>query len=181
MNVIKSSKPIKNTDELVNENIPFKELLVISDTGEQLGVLPTKEAIKKAYEKELDLVVVAANAKPAVAKFMDYSKFRFDQQKKSKELKKNQKITQVKEIRLGATIQKHDFETKVRSARKFIENGDKVKVSIRFMGRMIVHADLGKKIINDFAVSMADIAIVESQPKMEGKTLYMILAPKIEK
>lgn len=156
-------------------------MLVITDEGEQLGVLSKQDALKAAQKKGLDLVLVAPDAKPAVAKFMNYSKYRFDQQKRQKEMKKNQKVIQVKEIRLSPTIEKHDFETKVRNARKFLEGGDKVKVSLRFIGRMIVHADVGEKVVQDFAQSLADVSIVDSKMKLEGKSLTLILAPKTDK
>ena len=156
-------------------------MLVITDEGEQLGVLSKQDALKAAQKKGLDLVLVAPDAKPAVAKFMNYSKYRFDQQKRQKEMKKNQKVIQVKEVRLSPTIEKHDFETKVRNARKFLEGGDKVKVSLRFIGRMIVHADVGEKVVQDFAQSLADVSIVDSKMKLEGKSLTLILAPKTDK
>lgn len=156
-------------------------MLVITDEGEQLGVLSKQDALKAAQKKGLDLVLVAPDAKPAVAKFMNYSKYRFDQQKRQKEMKKNQKVIQVKEIRLSPTIEKHDFETKVRNARKFLEGGDKVKVSLRFIGRMIVHSDVGEKVVQDFAQSLADVSIVDSKMKLEGKSLTLILAPKTDK
>ncbi len=156
-------------------------MLVITDEGEQLGVLSKQDALKAAQKKGLDLVLVAPDAKPAVAKFMNYSKYRFDQQKRQKEMKKNQKVIQVKEIRLSPTIEKHDFETKVRNARKFLEGGDKVKVSLRFIGRMIVHADVGEKVVQDFAQALADVSIVDSKMKLEGKSLTLILAPKTDK
>ena len=156
-------------------------MLVITDEGEQLGVLSKQDALKAAQKKGLDLVLVAPDAKPAVAKFMNYSKYRFDQQKRQKEMKKNQRVIQVKEIRLSPTIEKHDFETKVRNARKFLEGGDKVKVSLRFIGRMIVHADVGEKVVQDFAQALADVSIVDSKMKLEGKSLTLILAPKTDK
>lgn len=156
-------------------------MLVITDEGEQLGVLSKQDALKAAQKKGLDLVLVAPDAKPAVAKFMNYSKYRFDQQKRQKEMKKNQRVIQVKEIRLSPTIEKHDFETKVRNARKFLEGGDKVKVSLRFIGRMIVHSDVGEKVVQDFAQALADVSIVDSKMKLEGKSLTLILAPKTDK
>lgn len=156
-------------------------MLVITDEGEQLGILSKQDALKAAQKKGLDLVLVAADAKPAVAKFMNYSKFRFDQQKKQREMKKNQRIVQLKEVRLSPTIEKHDFDTKVRNARKFLEAGDKVKVSLRFIGRMIVHSEVGQKVIQEFADQLTDISIVDSKMKLEGKSLSLILAPKIDK
>lgn len=156
-------------------------MLVIADDGEQLGVLSKQDALKAAQKKGLDLVLVAPDAKPAVAKFMNYSKFRFDQQKKQREMKKNQKMVQLKEVRLSPTIEKHDFDTKVRNARKFLEAGDKVKVSLRFIGRMIVHAEVGEKVIKGFAEELTDVSTVDSKMKLEGKNLSLILAPKTDK
>lgn len=140
-----------------------------------------QDALKEAQKRGLDLVLVAPEAKTPVARLMNYSKFRFDQQKKLREIKKNQKVIQVKEVRLSPTIQKHDFDTKVRNARKFLEGGDKVKVSLRFIGRMIVHAEVGEKVIKDFQEALADISNVDSKMKLEGKNLSLILAPKNDK
>ncbi len=156
-------------------------MLVITDDGKQLGVLSKNDALKQAQEKGLDLVLVAPDAKPAVAKLMNYSKYRFDQQKRLKEQKKNQKIVQLKEIRLSPTIDKHDLETKIKNARKFIEAGDKVKVSLRFIGRMIVHSEVGEAVVKQFSESLTDIANVDSKMKLEGKNLSLILAPKNDK
>ena len=140
-----------------------------------------QDALKEAQKRGLDLVLVAPEAKTPVARLMNYSKFRFDQQKKLREIKKNQKVIQVKEVRLSPTIQKHDFDTKVRNARKFLEGGDKVKVSLRFIGRMIVHAEVGEKVIKDFQEALADISNVDSKMKLECKNLSLILAPKNDK
>ena len=152
-------------------------MLVITDEGEQLGVLSKQDALKAAQKKGLDLVLVAPDAKPAVAKFMNYSKYRFDQQKRQKEMKKNQKVIQVKEIRLSPTIEKHDFETKSRKAKTILEKGNKVKISLRFFGRMIVHQDLGKEVIDRFVESLADVSTVESPVKLDGRTLFAVIAP----
>lgn len=171
----------KQTDELLNENIKFDKLLVITDDGEQLGVLTKKDALYKARGRDLDLYVVAPNAKPPVAKFINYSKFRYDQQKKSKEVKKNQKVIQVKEIRLSPTIDKHDLETKANQARKFLQKGDKVKVSLRMSGRIITHVDLVKQVMVNFINSLEDCAKIEANIKQEGKILTAVLAQKIEK
>ena len=168
-------------DEQVNEAITAKELLVITNSGEQLGIMSKSEALKAAYDRDLDLVVVAAQAKPPVAKILDYSKHKFDQQKKGKDMRKNQKIVQTKEIRLSATIQKHDLETKARAAKKFLESGEKVKVSIRFGGRMITHSELGRPIMNEFISMIGEVALIETYPKMDGRILFMVLTPNIEK
>ena len=171
----------KDQEELVNENIKFKEMLVIGSDGSKFGVITRTEALRHAEELGLDLVVVAADAKPPVAKIMDYKKFKYEQKKKQKEMKKNQQVIEVKEVRLSPVIDKHDLETKANIARKFLEKKNRVKVSLRFKGRMIAHQDLGLKVMQDFADSLADVAQIDSQPKLEGKQLFMTLAPKKDK
>ena len=171
----------KDQEELVNENIYFKEMLVIGNDGTKHGVLSRKEAMKLANELSLDLVIVSAEAKPPVAKLMDYKKFRFEQKKKQREIKKNQKVTVVKEVQLSPVIDKHDLETKANISRKFIEKENKVKVTLRFKGRMIAHQELGVKVMQDFAHALEDIAQIDSAIKLEGKQLFMTLGPKKEK
>ena len=178
-----SIRPVrsKNT-ELVNEDVPDRELLLIDENGNKLGVKTKKEALKIAHEHEYDLVVVAPEAKPMVAKLMDYSKFRYDQQKKLREQKKNQKVVQIKEIRLSPTIDTHDFETKKKHTLRFLADGDKVKVSIRFKGRMITHKDVGEVVMKKFIDSLVEQqAVVESKPKMEGNSMIAVLAPGKDK
>lgn len=176
------NKQRQKTDEtIINDDIKAQQLLVITNTGENLGVLARKEALAKAYDQGLDLVLVSPDAKPPVAKIMDYSKFRFEQQKKAKEMKKNQKIIVVQEIRLSPTIEKHDFETKANNARKMLLKGNKVKVSLRFFGRMIAHQDLGEKVVTDFANSLSDVAVTEAPVKLDGRSLFTVLAPKQDK
>lgn len=171
-------KPNKQkTQDLVNETIPYGDLLVIDDEGNKLGVISKKQALELAYQKGLDLVVVSPDSKPMVAKFMDYSKFRYEQQRKLREIKKNQATVTLKEIRISPTIDKHDFDTKLRNAIKFIQKGDKVKVSMRFMGRMITHVDVGRVVMNKFIEALGDIVNVESKPKMDGRHLIAIVAP----
>ncbi len=153
---------------------------VIDPEGEQLGVLSKKDALDKASEYELDLVLVSPGAKPPVARIMDYGKFRYQQQRKAREQRKNQRTIQVKEIRLSPAIDDNDFNTKLRQGRKFIKKGDKVKVSIRFKGRAITHKDLGREVLERFADEMSDIATVEQKPKMEGRSMQLMLAPKPE-
>lgn len=173
---IKSNKNKQN--ELVNEGIPANvKLLVIDDEGNNLGQITRDEALAKAHAKELDLVVVSPDSKPMVAKFMDYSKFRYDQQRKLREIKKNQHIVQVKEIRLSPTIDKHDFDTKLKQTLKFLAKGDKVKISIRFFGRMITHSDVGRDVIERFIKEIGDRAIVEAKPKMDGRSMIAVVAP----
>lgn len=165
----------------VNEGIKAKEFLLISQNGEQLGVKTKAEAMQIAERMNLDVVLVAPNAKTPVAKIMNYGKFKFEQQKKEKEARKKQKIVTTKEIRLSPTIEKHDFETKLKNARKFLAKEDKVKVSIRFKGRAITHKEIGQKVLENFSNEASDIATVEQKPKMEGRSMFLVLAPKKEK
>ena len=176
-----NQKQKNQNEELVNENIRFKEMLVIGADGTKHGVLQRRDALKLAMELGLDLVVVSAEAKPPVAKLMDYKKFRFEQKKKAKEIKKNQKVTVVKEVQLSPVIDKHDLETKANIARKFILKDNKVKVTLRFKGRMIVHQDIGVKVMEEFASLLADVAQLDANIKLEGKQLFMTLGPKKEK
>ena len=165
-------------DVIVNDAIRCKEMLVITASGEKLGVLSRGKALQEAENRGLDLVLVSPEGNPPVAKMMDYSRFRFEQQKKLKEMKKKQKVIVVQEIQLSPTIEKHYFETKARKAKSIIEKGNKVKVSLRFFGRMIVHQDLGKEVIDKFVESLADVATVESPVKLDGRTLFAVIAPK---
>ncbi|MDT1938534.1 translation initiation factor IF-3 [Carnobacterium divergens] len=166
---------------MVNDGIRARELRLIGDDGEQLGVKTKSEALKLAEQANLDLVLVAPTAKPPVARVMDYGKFRFEQQKKEREARKNQKIINVKEVRLSPTIDVNDFNTKLRNARKFLEKGDKVKASIRFKGRAITHKEIGQKVLNRLAEETADISTVESKAKMDGRSMFLVLAPKNDK
>ena len=156
-------------------------MLVITHKGEKLGVLSRQAALDAADEHNLDLVLVSPEGNPPVAKLMDYSRFRFEQQKKLKEMKKNQKVVVVQEIQLSPTIEKHDFETKARKAKSILEKGNKVKVSLRFFGRMIVHQDLGKEVIERFVQSLSEVSTIESQIRLEGRTLFAVIAPKTNK
>ncbi len=166
---------------MINDQIRCKEMLVITHKGEKLGVLSRQAALDAADEHNLDLVLVSPEGNPPVAKLMDYSRFRFEQQKKLKEMKKNQKVVVVQEIQLSPTIEKHDFETKARKAKSILEKGNKVKVSLRFFGRMIVHQELGKEVIERFVQSLSEVSTVESQIKLEGRTLFAVIAPKTNK
>ena len=168
-------------DELVNDSIRAKEMLVITDSGEKLGVLSKSKALAEADSRGLDLVLVSPDANPPVAKMMDYSRFRFEQQKKLKEMKNKQKVIVVQEIQLSPTIEKHDFDTKSRKARTILEKGNKVKITLRFYGRMIVHQDLGKEVIDKFIESLADASTVEAPVKLDGRSLFAVIAPKNEK
>jgi len=151
---------------------------VVDADNNQLGVLPLREALRLAEERRMDLVEVAPQAKPPVCRIMDYGKFRYEQSKREKEAKKKQRIITVKEIKLRPNIEDHDFEVKAKNAMRFLKDGDKVKATIMFRGRQIVHPDLGKQLLERLAVQVADIANVERTPKLEGKNMIMILAPK---
>lgn len=166
---------------MVNDGIRARELRLIDQDGEQLGVKSKAEALKIAEQANLDVVLVAPNAKPPVARIMDYGKFRFEQQKKEREARKKQKVINVKEVRLSPTIDLNDFNTKLRNARKFLEKGDKVKASIRFKGRAITHKEIGQKVLDRLAEETKDIANVEQQAKMDGRSMFLVLAPKNEK
>ena len=158
-----------------------KEVRLISNDGEQLGIVSAAQAQKLAAEKNLDLVKIAPQAKPPVCKIMDYGKYRFEQSKREKEAKKNQRVIEIKEIRLSPNIDVHDFDTKVGHARRFLTAGNKIKVSIRFRGREMTHTDLGLTIMAQFAEKCADIASVEKPAKLEGRQMLMFLAPKSAK
>lgn len=153
---------------------------VIDQNGEQLGIKTKTEALEMAGRVNLDLVLVAPTAKPPVARIMDYGKFKFEQQKKEREARKNQKVISIKEVRLSPTIEEHDFNTKLRNAIKFLEKGDKVKASIRFKGRAITHKEIGQKVLTRFAEACNELATIESHPKMDGRSMFMVLAPKNE-
>ena len=162
----------------INEQIRDRSLRVIADDGEQLGIMSNREAMDIADEKGLDLVKVSPSANPPVCKIMDYGKFRFEQAKKLKEAKKNQKVIVLKEMRLSATIDKHDLEVKAKSVSKFLIAGDKVKVSIRFKGRQMTHTEKGLQVMKDFFAMVEDDAVIEKNAKLEGRNMFMIFAPK---
>ena len=160
----------------INEAIRDKEVRLIGADGSQLGIVPVRDALRRAEEANLDLVKIAPQAQPPVCKILDYGKFRFEQQKREKEARKNQKIVDIKEIRLSLNIDTNDFNTKVAQAAKFLAKGDKVKVSIRFRGREMAHTNLGYEVMKRFAQALPD-AVVEKQPKLEGRSMQMFLAP----
>ena len=171
----------KKDEAIINEAIRAKELLVITDQGEKLGVLSRGKALAEAEDRGLDLVLVSPEANPPVAKIMDYSRFRFQQQKKLKEMKKNQKVVVVQEIQLSPVIEKHDFETKLNKAKMILEKGNKIKVTLRFRGRMIVHQEIGVEVINKFIESLSDCATIDSNVKLDGRSLFAVVSPKSEK
>jgi translation initiation factor IF-3 len=165
----------------VNEGIRAREVRLIGPDGSQLGIKTRQEALDLATNANLDLVLVAATAKPPVCRIMDYGKFKYEQQRKDREARKNQKVITTKEIRLSPTIEENDFNTKLKNARKFLEKGDKVKASIRFRGRAITHSQIGKTVLEKLAKECEDLSTVETSPKMEGRSMFLILAPKAEK
>ena len=163
---------------MINEQIRDKEVRLIGADGEQLGIVSSKEAQRLAEEAGLDLVKIAPTAKPPVCKIIDYGKYRYEQARKEKEAKKKQKIVELKEIRLSPNIDTNDLNTKINSAKKFIEKGNKVKVTLRFRGREMAHMNQSKYILDDFAEALADVAVVEKAPKVEGRSIGMVLAEK---
>ncbi|MFC6457688.1 MULTISPECIES: translation initiation factor IF-3 [Paenibacillus] len=167
-----------STEHLINDEIRAKEVRLIGADGEQLGIKPIREALQIAVDASLDLVNVAPTAKPPVCRIMDYGKYRYEMQKKEKEARKNQKVIEIKEVRLSATIDEHDFQTKQRNVVKFLNDGDKVKLSVRFRGREIAHASIGQKVLERMAAEVEELCIVERRPKLEGRSMIMILSPK---
>lgn len=169
---------IISKDFLINEEIREKEVRLIDSDNSQLGIVSTKEALRMAEEKELDLVLIAPTAAPPVCKIMDVGKFIYEQQKKDKEAKKKQKIVDIKEVRLSPNIEDHDISIKANNARKFLLDGDKVKVTIRFRGREVEYSHQGFGILQSFSNRLDEVCIIEKPSKLEGKNMIMILAPK---
>ena len=155
--------------------------MVITDTGEKLGVMNTREAMNLAFDRDLDLVLVSPTAKPPVAKFMDYNKHKYEQSRRQREAKKNQKVQTLKEIRLSPKIDIGDFNTKLKNGRKFLQAGDKLKISIRFRGREMAYTNKGREVIMRFAAECEDIATIEQKPKQDGRNMFCTLAPIKEK
>ena len=162
----------------INGQIRAREVQVIGENGEKLGVLNLRDALEIVEEKKLDLVLVAPNAKPPVCKIMNYGKYKFEQAKKEKEAKKKQKTLEIKEIRITPNIEEHDFGFKAKNAKKFIEDGNKVKITVRFRGREINNSKMGETVLNKFIDELSDIAVVEKKPKLEGKNMFIMLAKK---
>lgn len=163
---------------MINEQIKDKEVRLIGENGEQLGIVSSKEALKMAEDAGLDLVKIAPTAQPPVCKIVDYGKFRYEQARREKDAKKKQHVIEVKEIRLSPNIDTNDLNTKVGAARKFITKGDKVKVTLRFRGREMAHMGSSKHILDDFAEALLDVAIIEKAPKIEGRSMTMFLTEK---
>ena len=172
---------IAKLEHQLNEEIRDKEIRVIGAEGGQLGIMSAEEANRIAEEQGLDLVKISPNAVPPVCKIMDYSKFCFDQKKKEKEAKKNQRVVEVKEIRMSPSIDTNDLNTKVKNALKFLGDGNRVKVSVRFRGREMAHTNIGEKLLIDFAEACAEVATMEKNPKLEGRFMAMFLTPKNSK
>lgn len=165
-------------DLQINEEIRDKEVRLIDENGIQLGIVSIKEAMQRAEESDLDLVKIAPGSNPPVCRIMDYSKYVFDQKKKEKESRKNQKIVEVKEVRLSPNIGDHDFQVKLKNALKFLGEGNKVKVSVRFRGREMTHTELGREVLGKFAEGIAEVGVVDKAPKMEGRNMTMFLSPQ---
>ena len=163
---------------MINEQIRDKEVRLIGEHGEQLGIMSSKDALKIAKEADLDLVKVAPQAKPPVCKIIEYGKFRYEQARKEKEARKKQKVIEIKEVRLSPNIDDNDLNTKVNAARKFIQKGDRVKVTLRFRGREMAHVQQTKQILDVFAEKLSDVAVVDKQPKLEGRQMIMFLSEK---
>lgn len=172
---------IANKELQINEEIRDKEVRLISNDGEQLGIVAIQKAQEIAVEKGMDLVKIAPQAKPPVCKIMDYGKFRFEQAKREKEARKNQRVVEIKEIRLTPNIDIGDLNTKVKNACRFLKDGDKVKVSVRFRGREVTHSSLGQDLLHRFAELCSECSTVEKQPKLEGRQMLMFLAPAKDK
>lgn len=165
----------------LNEEIREKELRIVGSDGAQLGIMSTEDALKLAFDQDMDLVKISPNAVPPVCKIMDYGKFRFEQLKKEKEAKKNQHVTEIKEIRMSPKIDTNDFNVKVRNAQRFLREGNRVKITVRFRGREMAHTSLGEELLKRFSQDCAEIANMEKAPKLDGRHMMMFLSPKTNK
>ena len=165
-------------DLMINEEIRDREVRVVDQNGEQLGVMPVRQALEMAEEMQLDLVKIAPQARPPVCKIMDYGKYRFEQSKKEREFRKNQKVITVKEVRLSATIEDHDIDVKLKNAIKFLKEGNKVKATIRFRGRQITHSEIGRQVMTEFAERIKEYGTVDKAPMIEGRNMSMFITPK---
>ena len=169
---------IANAVHQINEEIIDKEVRLIGPEGEQLGIMSAQKALEVAIEHELDLVKIAPGSTPPVCRIMDYGKFRFEQTKKEKEAKKNQRVIEIKEIRMSPGIDTNYFNTKLKNAQKFLSDGDRVKASVRFRGREMAHTEIGEVLLRDFAAKCSEIANIDKQPKLEGRSMSIFLSPK---
>ena len=170
--------PIGKLDHQLNEEIRDKEVRVIGADGTQLGIMSSTDALNMAFEKDLDLVKISPNAVPPVCKIMDYGKFRFEQVKKDKEAKKNQRVVEIKEVRMSPNIDVADFNVKLKNAQKFLADGNRVKVTVRFRGREMAHTSIGEDLLKKFSESCTEVANVEKNPKLDGRHMSMFLSPK---
>ena len=173
--------PIANTGHQINEDIRDKEVRLISETGEQLGIMFAEDALKLAEEQGLDLVKISPNAVPPVCKVMDYGKFRFEQTKREKEARKNQRVVEIKEVRMSPSIDVNDFNVKLRNAQKFLGEGNRVKVTVRFRGREMAHTDIGQGLLVKFAEECKECAVLDKEPKLERRHMSIFLSPKSAK
>ena len=169
------------TDVMINEEIRDPQVRVIANDGSQLGIMSSEQALQLAEEQQLDLVKIAPTANPPVCKIMDYGKYRFEQDKRERDASKNQKVISVKELRLSPVIEDHDVGVRVKNCVKFLKDGNKVKVTIRFRGRMLSHSELGYDVMNDFYERVKDVANMDKRPAVEGRTMTMMLSPKSDK
>ena len=163
---------------MINDEITAPEIRLIGGDGEQLGIMSGEDALRIAEEKELDLVMIAAAGKPPVCKIMDYGKYRFEQSKREKEAKKKQRVIEIKEIRMSPSIGENDFNTKLRAGQKFLAEGSRLKVTVRFRGREMAHTNIGEKLLKDYAGQCAELASMDKNPKLEGRNMSMFLSPK---
>ena len=168
----------KEPTDIVNEAIRDREVLVIGSDGTQLGVMSRSDALQKAYDEDLDLLCVAPNAQPPVCKIIDYGRYRFEQQKKEREAKKNQQTAEMKSLRVSPVIDQHDFDTKVKRAKEWLSDGQKVKIDMRFRGRMITRQEVGKQVLDKFTEQVSDVADVTKPPMLEGNTMSVTFSPK---
>ena len=169
---------ISKLDHQLNEEIRDKEVRVIGDDGAQLGIMSAADALRLAEEREMDLVKISPNAVPPVCKIMDYGKFRFEQTKKEKEARKNQHVVEIKEVRMSPSIDVNDFNVKLKNAQKFLKEGNRVKVTVRFRGREMAHTNIGEQLLIQFGEGCSEVAAVEKNPKLDGRNMSMFLSPK---
>ena len=172
---------ISNMSHQINDEIRDREVRLISDTGEQLGIMSAREALAKAEEANLDLVKISPTANPPVCKLMDYGKFKFEQAKREKEARKNQRVVEIKEVRMSPGIDVNDFNVKLRNAQKFLAEGNRVKVTVRFRGREMAHTDIGKGLLLKFAEQCGEVATLDKDPKLDGRHMSIFLSPKVAK
>lgn len=174
-------KPSQDDGPRINDQIRVEKVRLVDAEGEMVGVVSVREALRMAEEAGLDLVEVSPNAEPPVCKILDYGKYKYEQQKKANEARKKQKTVDVKEVKIRPGIEKHDYEVKMRNARRFLEDGDKVKVTMRFRGREMAHQDIGLKLLGEMKVELADVCKVELEPRLEGRQMIMVLGPETAK